>query len=110
MGLIAVPRAQLLKNALADLLETELQNLRVDEIDARRVIDLGVGEVERCRTEGDRARVEAWLEDLGANLIGRESRQVRRAVPLKDEWQQRGKESKNLSGAGNCELEVLSLH
>jgi hypothetical protein len=31
-------------------------------------------------------------------------------APLKDEWQQRGKESKNLSGAGNCELEVLSLH
>ncbi len=27
MGLIAIPRAQLLKNALADLFETELQNL-----------------------------------------------------------------------------------
>ncbi len=53
----------------------------MDEINARRVINLGVDKVERRHTEDDRARVEAWLEDLGANLIGRESRQVCRTVP-----------------------------
>ncbi len=66
MGLIAVPQAQLLENALADLLEPELQNLHVDEIDTRCVVDLGVGEVERRSTEGDRSRVEARFKDLGA--------------------------------------------
>ena len=35
---------------------------------------------------------------------------MRKGRELKDEWQRRGKESKNLSGAGICELEVLSLH
>ena len=74
MWLIAVPRAQLLEDALADLLETELQNLRVNEIDARRVIDLGVSEVEGRRAEGDRDRLEAWLEYLSANLMWRERR------------------------------------
>jgi hypothetical protein len=61
MGLIAVPRAELLEDGGADLLEAKLQYLGLNGIADGFGIDVCVGEVEVGNAKGDRTIAEAGL-------------------------------------------------
>jgi hypothetical protein len=68
MGLIAVPRAELLEDGGANLLESKLQYFCLDGIANCLGINVRLGEVEVHHTKRDGAVAQAWLEDNLANL------------------------------------------
>jgi hypothetical protein len=71
MGLIAVPRAELLEDGGANLLESKLQYFHLDGIANRLGINVRLGEVEVRHAKRDGAVTQAWLEDILANLRAR---------------------------------------
>jgi hypothetical protein len=81
VGLIAVPRAQLLKDGCTDLLEANLKDLCLDGLNDQCIIDLDVVEIEIGGTQHDRPIVQAGLEDIGAYLRRTESAEVIGAKP-----------------------------
>jgi hypothetical protein len=68
MGLIAVPRAELLEDGGANLLESKLQYFFLDGVANCLGIDVCLGKVEVRHAKRDGAVVQAWLEDILANL------------------------------------------
>jgi hypothetical protein len=80
MWLVAATWTQLVKDRGTYLLETKLQDLCLDHLKDRRVIDLDVLEVELGGLECDWPIVEAGLEDICANLRRGERCKVSSAV------------------------------
>ncbi len=81
VGLIAVPRAQLLKDGCADLLEANLKDLCLDGLNNQCIVDLDVVEIEIGVMQRDGPILQTGIEDIGAYLCRSESAKVIGAKP-----------------------------
>ncbi len=69
IGLIAVPRAQLPKDGMTDLLVAKLQDFLLDVLPDLGGIDVGLRQVEIIGHQSDGPILEAGLEDERAELL-----------------------------------------
>jgi hypothetical protein len=69
MELVAVPRAELLEDGSANLLEAELQDHHVDCLANRFIVNVGFGEIKVGGTKRDRAVAQAGFEDGRADVL-----------------------------------------
>ncbi len=81
MRLITVVRAQLRKDTVGNLIETQLENLGVNPLDEAVRVDINFTEIEVSLEEGNRPILEDDVKDVKADIVGGQCGEIRRAMP-----------------------------